>query len=196
MLGRPGGGRQHTYHDPQDKPVSAVSLPQLARLKRSIAACTSLDEVLKVALDTAIGLHKADFGNVQLYRDGVLIIAAQRGFTAPFLDTFRQVSVDDGSACGRAMREGNSIIVHDVTVDPDYSPFRAVAADAGYRGVQSTPLVAGNGRFVGMISTHFARPHTPSEEEMMLLDFYAEQVADAIVSREPGETAPAQTTRA
>ena len=175
--------------------MSAVSLPQLAQLKRGLAACTSLDAVLAVALDTAISLHKADFGNIQLYGDGVLTIAAQRGFAAAFLETFRRVSVDDGSVCGRAMREGCSIIVHDVDLDAEFAPFRTVAAESGFRAVQSTPMVGGNGRFVGMISTHFRRPHTPSHDDMVLLDFYAEHVADAIASFQdmPAHAAAPQT---
>ena len=159
---------------------SLVPLPELARLQRELKACTEIRQALTLALDAVIALHRADFGNIQLYRGGALMIAAQRGFKAPFLDRFRRVNVEDDCACGRAMREGRSTIVCDVELDAEFAPFRAAAAAAGFRAVQSTPMVASTGLFVGMISTHFARPHRPTDEQMMILDFYAEQVADTI----------------
>lgn len=159
---------------------SALPVDELARLKRGLSACTTLKQSLDVALDTVIDVHRADFGNIQIYRAGALLLAVHRGFKAPFLETFRRVSVDDDSACGRAMREGRSIIVPDVERDAGYAPFRAAAAAAGFRAVQSTPMVGSNGLFVGMISTHFARPHRPTDEQMTILDFYAAEVADTI----------------
>lgn len=157
-----------------------VPIHQLAQLRRRLSACSHLQQALTTALDAALELHETHLGNIQIYRPGALLIAAQRGFKAPFLQAFRRVSVDDDSVCARAMREGRSLIIHDVELDPEFAPFRAVAAEAGFRAVQSTPMVGSNGLFAGMISTHFARPYTPSEQQMLVLDFLAEEVADTI----------------
>lgn len=160
--------------------TQAAPVSPLAHIKDQLAACDDLKLALEVALDAAIELHAADFGSIQLYRAGALFIAAQRGFTAQFLETFRRVGVDDDCACGRAMRNGGSVIVRDIELDPGFAPFRAIAAESGFRAVLSTPLVASNGLFVGMISTHFARPHTPSREQMIVMDVYAGEIADTI----------------
>lgn len=151
-----------------------------AELAKALSACTSLDAALQTVLDAAIALHGADFGNIQLYRGKELIIACQRGFKEPFLRTFARVSVDDDCACGRAMREGRPIIIEDVETDPVFAPFRAVAAEAGFRAVQSTRLVTSGDIFVGMISTHFSQPHVPSKQEMVLIGIYARLLADAV----------------
>ncbi len=154
--------------------------PQTVELKKALSACKSMDAALQTVLDAAIALHGTDFGNVQLYRGKELIIVCQRGFKEPFLRTFARVSVDDDCACGRAMREGRSIVIGDVETDPEFAPFRAVAAEAGFRAVQSTPLVTSGGIFVGMISTHFSQPHVPSKHEMVLTGIYASLLADAV----------------
>jgi signal transduction histidine kinase len=51
---------------------------------------------------------------------------------------------------------------------------------SGIRAMQSTPLISRSGRLVGMISTHWRRPHRPSERELRLLDVLARQAADLI----------------
>jgi signal transduction histidine kinase len=48
----------------------------------------------------------------------------------------------------------------------------------GIRAIQSTPLVSRGGKALGMISTHWAQPHRPSERELRLLDILARMAAD------------------
>jgi hypothetical protein len=114
-----------------------------------------LDEVLAFGLE----LMRADRGNVQLVdpATGALRIAAQCGFSAEFLDYFAVVA-DDGSACGRAAGRAAQVVIADVATDLGFAPHREIAAASGFRAVQSTPLLDGSGRLVGMVSTHYARP--------------------------------------
>ena len=154
--------------------------PYLQKLTRDLVRAPDLNAALATALDAAIAMLHADFGNIQLYRAGELTIAAQRGFKEPFLKTFWRVAADDDCACGRAMRSGRPIVIRDVTVDPEFTPFRPIAAEAGYRAVQSTPLVTSTGHFVGMLSTHFREPHAPRDDDMARLGAYAAVVADTI----------------
>src|SRR5215468_8899703 len=139
---------------------------------------TALDDVLENAIVTS----GADFGNIQLYNPqaGALEIVAHRGFRPDFLAYFRRVRVDEGSACAQAMQSGRRIIIEDVELDPAYEPHRRIAAAAGYRAVQSTPLKSHNGSILGMISTHFRRPQRVSERNQRLLDLYARHAADLI----------------
>ena len=139
---------------------------------------TALDDVLENAIVTS----GADFGNIQLYNPqaGALEIVAHRGFRPDFLAYFRRVRVDEGSACAQAMQSGRRIIIEDVELDPAYEPHRRIAAAAGYRAVQSTPLKSHNGSILGMLSTHFRRPQRVSERNQRLLDLYARHAADLI----------------
>jgi signal transduction histidine kinase len=50
----------------------------------------------------------------------------------------------------------------------------------GIRAVQSTPLFSRSGKVVGMISTHWRKPHRPSERDLRLLDVLVRQAADLI----------------
>ncbi|WP_159590377.1 hypothetical protein [Chelativorans xinjiangense] len=50
----------------------------------------AVGRLLQVFLDDAVRMHKADFGNIQLYEPETqsLLIGAQRNFRKPFLDHF------------------------------------------------------------------------------------------------------------
>jgi GAF domain-containing protein len=165
-------------------PISRFLSPNaehhVATLTREISTTRSLDQALSTALDAAMALLLADFGDIQLYRAGALTIAVHRGLGPNFLERFQRVAADDDCACGRAMREGRATIVPDVMLDRDSAHYCDVAAETGFRAVQSTPLVTTSGLFIGMLSTHFREPHTPSDEEMTMLGLYATAVADTI----------------
>jgi CheY-like chemotaxis protein len=156
-----------------------------AALAKLNAACsrlwrmTTLEEGLDEMLAATMQLLGAQMGNVQLYRAGrgVLTIAVQRGFAAGFLAHFAEVGAHDDSACGRALRSGQRTLIEDVEQDAAYAPLRDVARAAGYRSVQSTPLIGRSGP-LGVISTHWATPHRCTEHELRLLDLYARQATD------------------
>jgi PAS domain S-box-containing protein len=106
---------------------------------------------------------------------------AQRGFQKEFLDYFRYVDADDGSICGQALKRQSRVIIEDVRLDPGFAPHLAIAVSSGFRAVQSTPLFdRASGNPVGMLSSHFRKPHRPSERELRLTDLYAQQAADMI----------------
>jgi signal transduction histidine kinase/CheY-like chemotaxis protein len=63
----------------------------------------------------------------------------------------------------------------------------ALYLDAGVHAVQSTPLVSRDGRLVGVISTHWKRPHQPSERDLRLLDILSRQAADLIERKQADE---------
>jgi PAS domain S-box-containing protein len=148
------------------------------RLLSATDLTTALDDVLENAVQTC----GADFGNIQLFNldTNSLEIVVQRGFRSDFLDYFRTVRVDEGSACAQAMQSGERIVIEDVELDPAFAPHRRIAAAAGFRAVASTPLTAHDGAVVGMLSVHFRFPHRVSERDGRLLDLYARHAADLI----------------
>jgi GAF domain-containing protein len=105
-----------------------------------------------------MALVGADFGNIQI------VDPATGCFGPEFLGYFAVVE-DVHSMCGRAARQGAQTAVADVRADPGFTPHREIAAATGFRAVQSTPLADYAGHLIGMVSTHFQRPHRPSDSE-------------------------------
>ena len=154
---------------------------RLHEVTSGLRAASSLPTFLPGFLDGALALMGADFGIVQL-RDpatGSLRIVTQSGFDPGFLDYFAVVD-DDHSACGRAARQGAQIVITDVTADPGSAPHRGIAAASGFRAVQSTPLADHAGRLVGMVSTHFRRPHRPAGLDLRIMELYADFAGQVI----------------
>jgi len=144
---------------------------------------------LTAALDHAIRATGADFGNVQLLNPetGSLEIVAQRGFGGEFLEFFSAVR-ENQAACGAARALGRRVVVKDVFVDPIFaeSELQGVMARAHVRAVQSTPLIGRNKAFLGVISTHFRAAHPWRAQELALVDLYARDVSNYIVSNAIG----------
>ncbi len=161
--------------------------------------CGDVPSALDCVLECSLELTGARLGNVQLmdWKAGYLAIVAQRGFGAEFLTVFRRVELDHGTACGRALKGRTTVVIDDVMADPEFSPYREVAGRAGFRAVQSTPLVSRSGAFVGVLSTHFGAVGRPTCSQLERLQEAAELAANAIIrlrgerSRAPaGERAP------
>jgi len=133
------------------------------------------------ALEGALSLGGADRGNLQLVHPatGSLVIVAEHGFGAEFLEYFAAVD-DDRSACGRAARLHAQTVIVDVTTDPVFAPHRAIAAASGFRAVISTPVIDANGRLIGMVSTHYRQPHYPLARDRQIMQRYGELVGRAM----------------
>ena len=158
-----------------------TALRRLHNFTSRLLATSELQSVLQEVLNESMALQNADFGNVQLIdpQTAALKIVAQKGFQEEFLTHFKSVQEAD-SACGRALQQGQRVIIEDVLTDEAFAPHRQVAASAGFRAVQSTPLFSRNGEPLGMLSTHFRVPHRPSERELRLTDLYVRQAAELI----------------
>jgi GAF domain-containing protein len=137
--------------------------------------------LLQSALSEALAIAGQELGNIQLidWRSGHLTIAVQRGFTQEFLDCFRHVSIRDGCACGRALFNRETVVLDDVTLDRQFLPYRNVAERAGFRAVQSTPLLTNSGALIGILSTHGG--DTPTAEQLALIKSLAIRTANGVL---------------
>jgi hypothetical protein len=156
----------------------AVVEPTARAFGERFEEARSMTEILDDALDGAIALLGSDFGNIQLFAPSAagLRIVAHRGCSEEFLSYFAVVD-DEAAACGRAMLEGAQIVVSDVERDPGFAVHRRIAASSGFRAVQSTPLVGRYGRTLGVVSTHFGRPHRPTGDELARMSVLARLTA-------------------
>jgi len=166
----------------------AIALKRLHDSSSRLWQTCDLDDGLVEMLRGSIKMMGADKGIVQIVNPrGVLAIAAQEGFDHPFLEFYKEVSVEDNSASGRALRAGHRIIIEDIETEEESAPFRSIALAARYRAVQSTPLMAREGRLLGILSTYFCNAHRPSDHQLQILDLYARQAADFIEHRRNDE---------
>jgi hypothetical protein len=140
-----------------------------------------LSSSLKWVVNGALQVTGADMANLQLVdpASGGLRIAAQYGFRRPFLDFFECVHENE-TACGTAFKSGGRVIVEDVTQSPIFCETAAleVLLDATVRAVQSTPLIAGSGFTVGVLSTHWSSPYRPRDRDLFALDLLANKFSD------------------
>ena len=166
-----------------------MAMSRLHEFSTRLLSKAGLLPLLEEVLNAIIALQNADFGNVQLYNPETktLEIVAYRGFQRNFLDYFSIVN-EPGAACGRAMQRRERVIIEDVLADPDFEPHRQIAASAGFRAVQSTPLFSRSGEPLGMISTHFRQPHRPSGHDLRFTDLYA-RLAGELIERQRAEEA-------
>lgn len=164
---------------------SAADLKAMRRLNEIGTRCATdgydVDGCLKEVLNVSIEITGADKGNIQLLdnQSGSLRTASQSGFDEAYTSFFANVS-DTSSACGVAMHTQQRVLVEDVTESEIFAnkPSLEVMLDAGVRSVQSIPLLSSSGTLLGVISTHFAETHRPSEQESRLMDLLARQTAD------------------
>jgi GAF domain-containing protein len=149
--------------------------PMIKRLQMQ----PDLESALNAAVADAVALHGAEFGNIQLCcADGTLVIVAHSGLPQSFLKSVGHVKLDDGSAWGRAVQEGRTILMQDVAKDLEFRPFLPLARNAGFRSILSSPLISTQGSRVGVLSVHFAMPHAPSPIEISTMEAYCKSAAD------------------
>jgi PAS domain S-box-containing protein len=134
-------------------------------------------------LAAAIELMASDAASVQvLAADHTLRLLAWTNFHPDSAAFWQRVAVGAGSTCSRALRDNERVVVADI----EACEFMAGTQDlqecrrSGIRAVQSTPLRSRTGRPVGMLSTHWRTPHTPTDDELTFFDVLARQAADLI----------------
>jgi two-component sensor histidine kinase len=146
-------------------------------------------------MDAAVNIMRSDFASMQMHypergNGGELRLLAFRGINPRAAKFWEWVRADSQCTCGVALRTGRRVVESNV----ETSDFLAGTADqaaylqTGIHAVQSTPLASRDGKLVGMISTHWHRPHQPSERDLRLLDILARQAADLIERKQSEET--------
>ncbi|HEY7313938.1 MAG TPA: ATP-binding protein [Gemmataceae bacterium] len=143
-------------------------------------------------LEAAIAVMHSDMASMQMLDPdrGQLRLLAWKGFDAESAASWEWVRLGSATSCGAALASGERVIIPDIeTCDflagtPNLDAYRR----SEIRGMQSTPLVSRSGRILGMISTHWRRPHQPSERDLRLLDVLARQAAD-LLERKQAEQA-------
>ena len=167
---------------------------RLQTMTLSMATAGTMREALDHVLAAAIDLHAADFGSVQLLDPGSQMprIVAQKGFEPALAERVAAIGTGDHSADGRAVRTHQTVQIADVATDPASGSYRAAAAEAGYRAVQSAPLIGKDGTIVGVLSVHFRAVHAFNERDRQVSDVLGRIAADLIETRRSTARAAAE----
>jgi len=138
-------------------------------------------------LDGAVNVMGSDFASMQIVSPergpgGELRLIAFRGFDEQATKFWEWVGAGSQSTCAVALRTGQRVVCEDVRAcdfmqDTDDL---AIYLQSGVRAVQSTPLLSRSGQLLGVISTHWRRPHRPPLADLHRLDLLARQAADLI----------------
>lgn len=141
-------------------------------------------------VDAAVAIMGSQFGTMQILMSpddpsghgGELGLLASRGLSEEAIGVWQWVSLAAHSSCTQALRLKQRAVIADfeqwdeIQGTPDLDAFRA----EGIRSAQTTPLFSRAGVHLGMLSTHWDRPHEPSERDLRLLDILARQAADLL----------------
>jgi PAS domain S-box-containing protein len=159
----------------------------LQALSVEIAHEADLEGVYAKLLDAAVLIMRSDFASMQEYHAnrgprGELRLLGFKGFSPAAADHWTWVRADSQCTCGRAYRTLKRVMAEDVEQAEYLRGTRDLESyrETGIRAVQSTPLLSRSGQLVGMISTHWKRPHQPSERDLRLLDILARLSSDLI----------------
>jgi signal transduction histidine kinase/ActR/RegA family two-component response regulator len=175
-----------------------------ARLLHDISAAfvdeDQVDRLYQKLLDAAATVMRSEYASMQSYdrergEDGWLRLLAHRGFTPEAATFWAWVRPDSESTCGAALRTRRRVIVADVEACESMvrTDDLATYKQTGIRAVQTTPLLSRSGTLVGMISTHWNRPHEPTKRDLQMLDILARQAADLIERNKAAAALRAQT---
>jgi GAF domain len=157
---------------------------QLHEISTLLIQQGKLDSLYDRILEVAMGLMSSDMASMQLFdpQCDQLRLIAWKGFHPQSAVFWEWVSFDSASVCGLALSAGCRVVVQDIKTyesiagTPDLDEFHR----SHIRAVQSTPLLSHSGQLLGMISTHWRKPHQPTERALWRLDLLARQVADLI----------------
>ena len=143
--------------------AEAEALTRLHEASSRLWRKLDLGEGLNEMLAATIELLGADMGHVQILDAdrGILEIVAQRGFDPPFLESFREVSPEQDSACGRALRSNERTVIEDVEMDSAYALFLPDGARGRVSGGAIDALAEPHGIAAGNADNPLARRAPP-----------------------------------
>ncbi|HIE37773.1 MAG TPA: GAF domain-containing protein, partial [Anaerolineae bacterium] len=158
----------------------ALELTSLARISATVSSSLNLDRVLRTIAASVlevIGCHRSAIFVLE-ERTGMLRLAATYGMSETYVAKSQALSVEIGGRA-HAVATGQSVIVEDITADPELRQLAPMADEEGIIAFADVPLQVGE-RVIGMLSALFTRPHRFTEVERELLTAFADQAAFAI----------------
>jgi two-component sensor histidine kinase len=166
------------------------AVKELQRISTELIREPNVERLYSSLVDAAATLMRSDFATMQMLHPdhgqrGELQMLAFRGFEPEAIKFWEWVRADSGCTCGMALSTGRRAVAAEVRTC-DFmagTPDRDALLQAGVEAAQSTPLISRAGRLLGMISTHWRKPHNPTESELQRFDILARLAADLVERR-------------
>lgn len=121
-------------------------------------------------------------GRVALYvwdeEAGQLALGSSIGVDAELASALSGVGAE--SRLGQALRGGASVVIPDLRVEADWSPFLAASEAAGLRSSWFVPLISREGERLGALAFLAERVSSPTDEQLDLAQRYAQHAAVAL----------------
>lgn len=173
-----------TEHEAEAALAAEVeALERLQEISTRLVGDEAPQALYDAIVAAAAGLMGSECASIQMLGgSGNLQLLAHYGYDPRSAEYWDTVDASSGSTCGIALATGERVVVHDV----EQSGLSADSGDlqsyrwTGMRAVQTTPLLSRSGEPIGMLSTHWKHPHTPSMRDLKIFDVLARQAADAI----------------
>jgi PAS domain S-box-containing protein len=164
---------------------------QLQSVSALLIEGASTGTIYERILDAGVAIMHSDMASMQTLDEDqdALRMLAWRGFDPAFGQIFQLNRQDTETSCSAARRAGHRVVVPDVE-NCDFIVSAAALENhrkTGIRAVQSTPLFSRDGHLLGILSTHWRTPHTPTEGDLRLFDILARQAADLIDRKQAEE---------
>jgi GAF domain-containing protein len=165
-------------------------LRELYRLIDGLSAARGLEVVLDEVLMAAMTLTGSEMGTISPYQSSSQSYgkAVYKGFPTDYVEHMagKTGPVKDDPR-ERAFKTGRRVSIPDVYEDPAFLPNLHWVRRAGFVSMQATPIFNRYGEPVGTICTFQCDNHSPSDDQLDLLDLYGKLAGDAI-DRENAES--------
>ncbi|AEG91508.1 PAS domain-containing hybrid sensor histidine kinase/response regulator [Ramlibacter tataouinensis] len=153
-------------------------LTQLHETSTRLAAGRDLQETLQGVMQAALSLSGTARGTLSLVRPqrDELELVASGGFRSAYLQLVGRIPKGAG-ACGSCWLLGERVVIADTDQDPLFAPYREAARVGGYRAAHATPLLAMDGRVLGVLTLFREQPGRPDDRETRIADLLARSAA-------------------
>jgi two-component system CheB/CheR fusion protein len=174
--------------------IELADMTRLQELSATLLTDHDLAAMLARVLSACMELLGASKGNVQLFDETAetFALGAVSGFSPQFVEYVQDARARSTTAWRIALEQRRRVVIEDLNQRAELAELAKVFAKEGVRALQSTPICGHDGQVLGMLSTHFAEPHRPSERELRLLDLYIQQ-AERVIERKQAEEALRQS---
>lgn len=169
-----------------------VALSRLQELSAELVGPGKFEPLLKKILAAAADISGTDKGDIQLFdpAKGTLRIIVHQGPGARLVEHFLEDGWD--ASCGEAAKQAQRLVVEDVEKLEGFAGTIGleIVLEHDIRSIQCTPLVAKDGRLLGMLNNHDQWAGGPSAQALRYIDLLARQAAELIECHQLNRSLP------
>ena len=176
-----------TTRDVSERTRAESLVKDQAQILRLVAQGAPLPETLATMCEVVEAQVAGAMCSVLLVDDGTSTLRLLAGPSLPTELAAGIAEVPIGpseGSCGAAASSGEPVVVPDVTVDPRWTRYRALAVQSGVRACWSTPILASSGdRVIGTFALYFSDVREPTDDERSVVSMITQLGAIAIERR-------------